>query len=88
MTEYLFGVSLRASSVLRQGCTDTVASPALPIPVYFIHSFEQPFCHRATCPCHTCQQEVVKLFVSIIEGQVELEPAAALLVADGREPQP
>ena len=85
MPEHLFGVSLRPYRVPRQGVTDIVAPPTPSVPVYFIHSFEQPFCADARCTCHAQQQEVVRLFVTIVEGRVELEPAAALLVENGKE---
>jgi hypothetical protein len=85
MPESLFGVSLHPLAVSQQSVTDTAAPAISSIPVYVIHSFDQPFCQTATCPCHTYQQEVVRLLVSIIEGRVELEPAAALLGTDGKE---
>ena len=85
MPEHLFGVSLRPYAVPRQGVTDTVAPATSSVPVYFIHSFEQPFCADARCTCQTHRQEVVTLFVTIIEGRVQLEPAAALLAEHGKE---
>jgi hypothetical protein len=85
MPEHLFGVSLRPCAVTRQGVTDTAAPPTSCVPSYYIHSFEQPFCADARCACHTQQQEVVRLFVTIIEGRMQLEPAAALLAENGKE---
>ena len=85
MPEHLFGVSLRQSPVPQRSVTETVAPPTSSVPVYFIHSFEQPFCADAHCTCHAQQQEAVRLFVTIIEGRVQLELAAALLVEDGKE---
>lgn len=70
--------------VPQQGVTDTVA-PISPLPMYFIHSFDQPFCADAHCACHAQRQEVVKLFVKIIEGHFELEQAAALIEENGKE---
>ena len=84
MPEYLFGVSLRQYPVPQQSVTDTVA-PIPPVPTYFIHSFDQPFCGDACCACHAQQREVVKLFVTIIEGHVQLEQAAAFLTENGKE---
>ena len=87
MLEYLFGISLPTHPVSQKAITGT--GDFIPaVPVYFIHSFEQPFCQKVTCLCHTHQQEVVRWFVSIIEGRVDLEPAAALLVPDGKEARP
>jgi hypothetical protein len=85
MPESLFGVTLHSLTVSRQHALDTAAPVTSPVPVYFIHSFEQPFCRQATCPCHARQQAVVRLLVSIVEGRVELEPAAALLGTEGKE---
>lgn len=84
MPEHLFGVLLRQYPVPQQRVTDTVA-PIPCVPVYFIHSFEQPFCPDTHCKCQAHRQEVVALFVTIIEGQVELEPAAALFAENGKE---
>jgi hypothetical protein len=49
------------------------------------HSFEQPFCADIRCTCQAHRQEVVRLFVTILEGRTELEPAAALLTENGKE---
>jgi hypothetical protein len=88
MPESLFGVSLCPSPVPQQSVTDIVAPALSSVPVHRIHSFEQPFCTNARCTCHAQQQEVVKLFVTIIEGHVQLELAAALLADDGKERRP
>jgi hypothetical protein len=84
MTVHLFDVSLRQFAVPLKGVADT-APPIPSVPVYFIHSFEQPFCADAHCTCHAQQQEVVTLFVKIVEGHFELDQAAALLEEDGKE---
>ena len=87
MPEHLFGVSLRLSVVPHQAVTET-AAPIPSIPVYSIHSFEQPFCSDASCICQAHRSEVVSLFVQIIEGHVQLEPAVALLVEPEKERRP
>ena len=84
MPEHFFDVSLRQYPVPQQKVTDIV-TPAPPVPVYFIHSFEQPFCADVRCTCHAQQQEVVKLFVKIVEGHFELEQAAMLIEEDWKE---
>ena len=84
MPDHLFDVSLRQYPVSLERVTDTVA-PIPSVPLYFIHSFEQPFCADACCTCHAQQQEVLQLFVKIIEGYVELEPATALLANEEKE---
>ena len=58
--------------------TDT-ASPHTPIPVYYIHSLQAPFCKNPLCKCHWQQQEVRRLLESIVEGSLTLREAAYLL---------
>ena len=87
MPAHPFDVSLRQYPLSLQRNADTVA-PIPSVPSYFIHLFEQPFCADAHCTCHAQQQDVVRLFVTIIEGHVQLEPAAALLVENGKERRP
>ena len=58
--------------------TDT-ASPNLPVPIYFIHSLEQPFCKNPRCKCQWQQLEVRRLLGSIVEGNMTLKEAARLL---------
>ena len=58
--------------------TDT-ASPSTPIPIFFIHGFEQPFCTRENCRCQRQPQAVRRLFIQIVEGKLEVESAAAFL---------
>lgn len=84
MPENPFDFSLSKYLVPQQKVTDTV-TPIPLLPVYFIHSFEQPFCADVRCTCRAHQREVVTLFVKIIEGHVQLEPAATLLVENRKE---
>ena len=49
------------------------------IPVYYIHSFERPFCNNPLCFCQMQQRDIVKLFAQIVEGKLELEQARTLL---------
>ena len=58
--------------------TDT-ARPNLPIPIYFFHSLEQPFCKNPGCKCHWQQREVMRLLGNIVEGNLTLKEAARLL---------
>ncbi len=55
--------------------TDT-ASPNLPVPIYFIHSLEKPFCKDLYCKCHWQQQQVRRLLGNILEGEMSLREAA------------
>ena len=61
--------------------TDT-AFPQQSIPVYYFHSFEQPFCTNPKCQCHWKQQEVRRLLASIIQGELTLKEAAKLIDAE------
>ena len=58
--------------------TDT-ATPTLPVPVYFFHSLEAPFCKNSPCKCQWQQQEVQRLLGSIVEGIMTLKEAANFL---------
>ena len=64
--------------------TDT-AYPLARIPVYSVHSLEQPFCRDLKCQCHSRQQEVARLLGSMLEGNLTLREAANLLDEAGRE---
>jgi hypothetical protein len=55
--------------------TDT-ANPYTPIPVYFFHSLEEPFCRDHTCKCHWQQQQIKRLLENIVEGEMTLKQAA------------
>ena len=61
--------------VLAPQSTDT-ARPYTPIPVYFIHSLERPFCKKPRCKCQWQQQEVKRLLGNIVEGAMTLREAA------------
>lgn len=53
--------------------------PSTTIPVYFIHSFERPFCHNPLCPCQLQKLDITGLFIQIVEGKLELEKAENLV---------
>ena len=55
--------------------TDT-ATPQKPIPIYFVHSLEQPFCRNTECECHRQQREVAKLLGLINDGIMTLREAS------------
>ncbi len=73
-----FSVPLTDYPPLLPHVTDT-ATPRTPIPLYYFHSFEQPFCNDPTCQCHWKQQEVRRLLASIIQGELTLKEAAKLI---------
>jgi hypothetical protein len=55
--------------------TDT-ATPHKPIPIYFVHSLQQPYCRNQDCECHARQREVSKLLGLITDGIMTLREAA------------
>lgn len=55
--------------------TDT-AMPQKPIPIYFIHSLQHPYCRNTECECHRQQREVAKLLGLINDGIMTLREAA------------
>ena len=73
-----FHLPLTEYPLLPPRVTDT-AHPQQSIPVYYVHSLEQPFCKDATCQCHWKQQEVLRLLGSILEGELSLREAANLI---------
>ena len=58
--------------------TDT-AIPFTPVPIYFIHSLERPFCTDHRCKCHWQQRQVMQLVGHIVEGDMTLREAADFL---------
>lgn len=48
------------------------------VPVFYTHSFEQPFCTDLRCQCQLHKSTVLFLFTKIIEGKLTLEKAADL----------
>jgi hypothetical protein len=61
--------------------TDT-AHPQDIVPIYLMHSFENPFCPIPSCWCHTDQEKIAALLEHIKNGVMTLQEAA--LFADGR----
>lgn len=60
-------------------CATDTAGPHLPIPIYFIHSLEKPFCRNPGCKCQWQQREVRRLLSTIVEGEMSLREAADFL---------
>jgi hypothetical protein len=84
MQGYPFDLPLTEYPKLGSLVTDT-ATPRKPVPIYFIHSLEQPFCQNPLCTCHRQQQEVKKLLGHIVEGTMTLREAADLIEDKRRE---
>ena len=73
-----FDLPLSEYPKLKPSVTDT-ASPEQRIPIYYFHSFEQPYCPDPACRCHWMQQEVKNLLRNIVEGIYTLREAANLI---------
>jgi len=73
-----FSVPLTDYPPLLSHVTDT-ATPRTPIPLYYFHSFEQPFCNDPTRQCHWKQQEVRRLLARTLQGELTLREAAKLV---------
>jgi hypothetical protein len=58
--------------------TDT-ATPQKPIPIFYIHSLEQPYCRDKNCECHRGQREIANLLRLITDGIMTLQEAADFL---------
>jgi hypothetical protein len=48
------------------------------VPIYYIHSFERPFCTVPLCRCQEGKQQALRLFVQIIEGKADLQNVGEL----------
>ena len=53
--------------------------PGSSMPMYYLHSFEQPFCANPLCLCQLHKGETVQVFTHLIEGKLLLEQAQPLL---------
>ena len=47
--------------------TDT-ATPYTPVPIYYIHTLDQPFCSNALCACQRREKSRIGLLRGLIEG--------------------
>ena len=63
------------------GVSDT-ARPITDIPIYFIHSLEQPFCDRSGCWCQSNQAPITQLLTATKTGALLLGKAENF--ADGK----
>ena len=59
--------------------------PFTPVPIYFIHSLERPFCKNPCCKCHWQQQQVQRLVGHILEGDMKLKEAEHFMDEVNRE---
>jgi hypothetical protein len=61
--------------------TDT-NQPRSNVPIFFVHSPEQPFCSNPLCACHQNQTHIAQLVAAIQQGEMTLKEAADF--ADGK----
>jgi hypothetical protein len=53
--------------------TDT-AIPCSPIPIFYVHGDEHPFCATPGCFCHRYAEDMQELLQGVIAGDVYLRP--------------
>jgi hypothetical protein len=51
--------------------TDT-ATPVTPIPIFYLHEGEHPFCRNPGCLCHRNDGELKNLLLAVIERKLKL----------------
>lgn len=47
-----------------------------PVPIYFMHTLEKPFCQLPGCWCHTDQESIIHMLEAIRNGELTLCEAA------------
>lgn len=59
-----------------RGNTDTAHAQAT-VPIYLVHTLEDPFCPLPGCECHIDQKEITRLLEQVNNGSLILQNAAA-----------
>jgi len=59
-----------------RGATDT-STPTTPIPIYYLHSVEQPFCNRPGCLCLAYFEQIRALFEGAKEQGLQIRQVLA-----------
>ena len=54
--------------------TDT-AVPRTPIPVFYIHEGDHPFCLTPDCLCHTNEAQMKALLQGVLDGDLKIRKA-------------
>jgi hypothetical protein len=54
--------------------TDT-ASPVTPVPIFYMHEGDHPFCLTPACICHTNEAHMRSLLGGVLEGALKLRKA-------------
>ena len=55
--------------------TDTVV-PVTPIPIFYLHEGEHPFCVTPGCMCHANDGELKNLLLGVIDRRLKLREVA------------
>lgn len=67
---------LKKPLITIQTDTDT-ATPRSVVPVYFVHSLDEPFCSKPFCECHAHQEQVMMLLFAIDNAHIRLDRASS-----------
>lgn len=54
--------------------TDT-ASPVTPVPIFYVHEGDHPFCLNGACICHAYEAQLRRLLGGVITGKLKLRKA-------------
>jgi hypothetical protein len=54
--------------------TDT-SVPQTPIPIFFIHAGEHPFCLTPGCICHSNEARIKEILHDVLDGDLKLRKA-------------
>jgi len=73
---------IQSNAQLTIGFETDTSHPRSVIPIYFVHTLEQPFCSHPLCECHRDQAHIALLVAAIQQGEMTLREAADF--ADGR----
>lgn len=78
MQDYPFNLPLSEYPPLTPQMTDT-AHLKQAVPIYYIHTLQQPFCPNLSCKCHRQQTEVKRLLNNIADGVMAVKKVADLI---------
>lgn len=53
-------------------CPSDTATPVTPIPIFYLHTEERPFCSMLGCMCHVNEVRLKELLQAILDGDLKL----------------
>ena len=62
--------------------TDT-ATPVTPIPIFYLHADEHPFCSNIHCLCHANEATIRELLNGVLDGNLKLRKAYNGVIVGG-----